>query len=64
MKVIQNYELTLGFVKKKIIGMLKNILLYKAKQTMLTRQNYKKSLCILEDGTSSVQVGDIEQVTI
>jgi hypothetical protein len=39
-----------------------NMLLYKAKQIMMTRKHYKKSLHILEDGTSGVQVGDIEQV--
>ena len=41
-----------------------NILLYKVKQIMMTRKKYKKSLYILEDGTSGVQVGDIEQVTV
>ena len=61
MKVIQNYTLTLNLSKKKII---KNILLYKAKQIMMTSKIYKKSLHILEDGTSGVQVVTIEQVIV
>jgi hypothetical protein len=54
MKAIQNYTLTLNFVKKKLTDILKNILIYKA----------KKIVHILEDGASGVQIGDIEQVTI
>ena len=30
----------------------------------MTRKIYKKSLHILDDGTSGVQVGDIEQVVV
>ena len=48
-------------MKKKII---KNILLYKAKQIMMRSKIYKKSLHILEDGTSGVQVVTIEQVIV
>jgi hypothetical protein len=55
-KVIQNYILTLNYVKGKINHeRLRNTLIYKAKQLMLTIL-FKKSLHILEDGASSVQV--------
>ena len=62
MKVIQNYTLTLNFVKDEIIDIQKNILICKAKQFMMKKENNsKKSLHILEDG---VQVGDIRQVIV
>ena len=64
MKVIQNFTLTFNFVKKKIINILETTLMYKAKQTMMTKRSSKKSLHILEDGTSGVQVGDFEQVIV
>jgi hypothetical protein len=35
-----------------------NILVYKAKQIMMTNKHSKKSLHNLEDDTSGVQVGD------
>ena len=63
MKVIQNYTLTLNFVKKKNHRHFKYIVIYKAKKIMMTKKS-KKNLHILEDGTSGVQVGDIEQVTV
>jgi hypothetical protein len=40
------------------------MLLCKAKQIVMTKEIIRKSLRILEDGTSGVQVRDIEQVTI
>ena len=40
------------------------MLIYKAKQFMMHLNNSKISLHILEDATSGVQVGDIEQVII
>jgi hypothetical protein len=65
MKVIQNYPRTLNFVKKKKTRRhFKNMLIYKAKQFMMTKNNSKKSLHILEEGATDAQVGDIEQVTI
>ena len=41
----------------------KNILIYKAKQIMLTK-NFQESLHILKDNASVVQVGYIEQVIV
>jgi hypothetical protein len=41
-----------------------NMLIYKAKQIMMTKINSKKSLHVLEDDASGVQVGDIEQVAV
>ena len=41
---------------------LKTYPIYKAKQIMMTKKNSKKSLHILEDNTSDVQVGD--QITL
>ncbi len=65
MKVIQFYELTLNFVKKKNHRHFKNKLIHKAKQFMMTNKFPKKSLHILEDGASGVQVGDIiEQMNV
>jgi hypothetical protein len=63
-KVIQNYTLTLNFVKKKNHRHFKNILIYKANQIKMTKKNSKKILDIFEDGASGVQVGDIEQVIL
>ena len=51
-KLYTNFEFGEGENKKY----LKNTLIYKAKQFMLT-QKFKKSLHILEDNASSVQVG-------
>ena len=64
MKVIQNYRLTLNFVKKKSIDIFKKkILIYKAKQFMMNFF-FKKSLHILEDSASGMQIGDFEQVNV
>jgi hypothetical protein len=41
-----------------------NILIYKAKQFMMTKIIIRKKLHILEDGASGVQVGDIGQVIV
>ena len=63
MKVIQNYTLTLNFVKKKKQT-------YSKHTNLQSQENYddnffsKKNLHILKDGTSGVQLGVIEQVTI
>ena len=45
------------------MDILKNTLIYKANQSMMTQKKCKKTLHILEDGASDVQAGDIEQVT-
>ena len=57
MRVIQNYVLTLNFVKEKNYKQLKNTLICKAMQFMLTINILKKTLHNPEDGASSVQVG-------
>jgi hypothetical protein len=31
---------------------------------MFTKNNFKQCICILEDGASGEQVGDIEKITI
>jgi hypothetical protein len=54
--VIQNYLLTLSIVKEKIINIWNNTQIYIAKQFMLSNFFPNKSLHILEDGTSCVQV--------
>jgi hypothetical protein len=62
MNVIQNYTLTLNFVKTH--RHLKIILIYNVKQFMLTENNSKKSSHILDDHASGAQIRDIEQVTL
>ena len=52
------------FCEEKDNRHFKNILIYKAKQFMMAKRYPKKSLHILEDGVSGVQVGDIEQVPL
>ena len=47
---------------RKIHRHTKSILIYKAKQVMMTKKISKKSLHILEDSASGVQVGNIKQV--
>ena len=39
------------------------MLIYKAKQFMMTNNSKKKKIHILEEGASGVQVSDIAQVT-
>lgn len=58
-KVIQNNILDSSFVKKNYKNFA-NILIYKAKQFMSTKNNLKKTLYILKDGAS----GAIEQVVV
>ena len=48
---------------KKVIDIFKKILIYKAKQFMMTK-NLRKGLNILEDDASGVQVGDIEPMNV
>ena len=59
-KPYTNFE----FCEDKNHQHVKIILVYKAKQITMTKNNSKKSLHILEDNTSGVQVGDIEQVVV
>ena len=65
MKVIRNYTLSLNFVKKKkIIDILKTYGSTKPSKLWWPKKKSKKSLHILEDDTSGVQVGDIEQAIV
>ena len=64
MKVIQNYTLTLDFVKKKIIDISKKHTDLQSQANYDDKKDSKKSLHILEDGASGVQVDDIEQVIV
>ena len=43
---------------------LENIWIYKAKRFMFTKNNFKQRICILEDGASGKQVGDIEKINV
>ena len=61
MKVIQDYTLTLNFVKKNAWIFLKRISL-KTKKNYDDKHNFRKSLHILEENASGVQIGDIELV--
>ena len=56
--MIKLYVLTLNFVKKKIIDVLKNIDL-QSQAIYDDKKNSKKSLHISEDNASGVQVGYI-----
>ena len=50
--------------RKKLIALFFNILIYKAKQFMMTKNIPRKVLNILEDNASGVWVGGIEQVNV
>ena len=63
MKVIQNYTPTLNFVKKKFIDILKHIDI-QSQANYDEHQNSKKSLHILENCASGVQIDNIEQVVV
>ena len=65
MKVTQNYKLhnNFEFCEEKFHKHWNNILIYKAKQFMMTKQ-FKESLHILEDGASGRQVDDIKQAIV
>ena len=52
------------FCEEKIPWHSKDILIYKAKQFMMTKTIPKKILHILEEVACVVQVGDIEQATV
>ena len=52
------------FCEEKNHRHFKIILIYKAKQFMMTKTNPVKVYIYLEDGASGVQVGDIEQVIV
>jgi hypothetical protein len=60
-KLYTNFEFC---EEKKHRHLKKTILIYKAKQMTMTKKDSKESLHILEDGSSGVQVGDIEQVNV
>ena len=62
MEVIQNYTLTLNFVKKKLKTLKQPIGLQS--QANCDDKKSKKILHVLENNTSGVQVGDIEQMIV
>jgi hypothetical protein len=59
-KLHTNFE----FYEIKIHKHLESIWIYKAKQFMFTKRNFKQHICILEDGASGEQVGDIEKIIV
>ena len=60
-KGIHNYTLNFEICEQNIQKNSDNILTNKAQQFMLTN-NFNKSLHILKDAASGVQVSDLEQV--
>ena len=60
MKVLQNYIPTLNFLKEIINNIWKHIDL-QSQALCVDKNNLKKILYVLEDGASSVPVGDVEQ---
>jgi hypothetical protein len=64
-KVIQNYIYTNFEIHEiEIHRHLENIWIYKAKWFMFTKFNFKQRICILQDGASGEQVGDIEKIIV
>ena len=59
-KLYANFE----FYKIEFPKHLENIWIYKAKPFMFTKNNFKQRICILEDGASGEQVGDIEKIIV
>ena len=57
------FYIDFAFCEEKNHRQLKNILIYKDKHFVMTKKS-NKSLHILEDGASGVQVGDIEQLIV
>ena len=58
MKMIKKLYTDFEFCEEENHRHLRNIMMYKARQIMMT------VLHILEDGTSDVQVGDIKRVIV
>ena len=63
MKEIQNYTLTLSFVRKNH-GHIKKHIDLKSQAIYDDKNNFKKILHVLEDGASGVQIGDIEETIV
>ena len=59
-KLYTNFE----FYEIEIHKYLENIWIYKAKWIMFTKNNFKQRICILEDGASGEQMGDIEKIIV
>ena len=59
-KLYTNFE----FYEIEIHKHLENIWIYKAKQFMFTKNNFKQRISIVEDGASGEQVGDIEKIIV
>jgi hypothetical protein len=55
-KLYTNFE----FHEIEIHRHLENIWIYKAERFMFTNFNFKQRICILQDGASGEQVGDIK----
>ena len=49
-------------MKQKFINIQKTY--ESTKRFMFTKNNFKKHICILEDGASGEQVGDIEKIIV
>jgi hypothetical protein len=59
-KLYTNFE----FYETEIFKHFKSIWIYKAKRFMFTKNNFKQHICILEDGASGEQVGEIEMIIV
>ena len=59
-KLYTNFE----FHEIEIHKHLENTWIYKAKWVMFTKNNFKQRICILQDGASGEQVGDIEKIIV
>jgi hypothetical protein len=59
-KIYINFE----FYELEIHKHLESMWIYKAKRFMFTKNNFKQRICILEDGASGEQVGDIEKTIV
>jgi hypothetical protein len=64
MKVIQKQYTNFEFYEIKIHKHLENIWIYKAKQFIFTKNNFKQRICILEDGASGGASGVIEEIIV
>ena len=59
-KLYTNFE----FYKIETHKYLENMWIYKAKQLMFTKNNFKQRVSILEEGASGEHVGDIERIIV
>jgi hypothetical protein len=59
-KLYTNFE----FHEIEIHRHLENIWIYNDKRFMFTKKKFKQRICILQDGASGEQVGDIEKIIV